>query len=108
MNATCLAHLILLHIITLKIFGERVKIMKLLIKLFSPSSCYFLPRRYILLNTLNLCSSLRATDQVSYPYKTTGITTLLCISSSSFYTGDKIIKYSKVNGKKHYQNLNFF
>ena len=75
--ATCLAHLILLDLITWMIIMSS-KIVKPLIMQFSQSSCYLLPLRtkyvpqHMLLNTLSLCSSLSVSDHVSGPHKTTG------------------------------------
>jgi hypothetical protein len=38
-----------------------------------------IPLSNLFSNTLNECSSLNVTDQVSHPYKTTGKITMLCI-----------------------------
>jgi len=60
-----------------------VQIMKLLITQFSPSSCYFLSLRSkyshstLFLNTLNICSSLGVSDEITHPYKGTGKIMLL-------------------------------
>ena len=77
-HATCPAHLILLDFITRTISDEEYRSL-------SSSLCNFLQSPVtpsllgpnILLNTLfsntlNLCSSLNVSDQVSHPYKTTG------------------------------------
>src|SRR5215471_7200925 len=77
-RATCPTHLIRLDLTTCTILGEEYRS-------FSSSLCNFLhsPVTSSLLgpnillntlfsNTLSLCPSLNVSDQVSYPYKTTG------------------------------------
>jgi hypothetical protein len=57
-----------------------VQIIKLLIMYFSPLPCYLVPLGpYILLSTLSLRSSLKMSDQVSHPHKTTGTIIVLYI-----------------------------
>ena len=81
-DATCPAHLILLHFITRTILGEEYRSL-------SPSLCSFLHSLVtsslldpnILLNTLfsntlSIRSSLNVSDQVTHPYKTTRIIVL--------------------------------
>jgi hypothetical protein len=59
----------------------RVQIMKLLIIQLFPATYHFVPLRSDFspdhpgLKHLNLCSSFNLRDQVSHPYKTTGIIT---------------------------------
>jgi hypothetical protein len=64
---------------------------RLLIRQFSPPSCYFLFGPNILLstlfsNTLSLCSSISARVQVSHPYKPTAKVTDV---HTSLFTGTK-------------------
>jgi hypothetical protein len=64
--------------------------MKLFIVQLPPFSCYFIPfwsnvlLRIVFSNTLNLCSSLNARNQISHPYKTTGRIMILYILTFTF------------------------
>ena len=58
----------------------RVQPMKRLITLSSTVSCYLVPLRPTPSYTLSPCSSLSVRDQVSHPYKTTGITAVLSVN----------------------------
>jgi hypothetical protein len=68
----------------------RVHDMKLLIVQFSPTSYHFVPLRSNILfstlfsNTLSLCSSLNAKNQVPHPYKVTGKILVFCILIVTF------------------------
>jgi len=84
-RASCPAPLILLYLITQKIFGEQYRSLSSLVCRFLHSlvtSSLLGPK--ILLNTLlsdtlSLCPSLNVSDQISHPYKTTVRTIVLCI-----------------------------
>jgi len=75
MRATCPAYLIILHLITLTIFGEAYKLRRIsLCSLLLPPATSFLKGPNILLrtlfsNTLNRCSSFSVRDYVSHPIR---------------------------------------
>jgi hypothetical protein len=80
--------------------------MKFLIIQFSPLSHHLIP---ILLSTLfsnplSLCSSLHVRHQVSHPYRTTGIITVLHILMFMFFDSRREDRSSGPNCSKHYQN----
>jgi hypothetical protein len=65
----------------------------------SVTSSLFVPN--ILLNTLNLCSSLNVSDQVSHPYKTTDKVIALYILILKFWIANWKMKDSAPNYCKH-------
>ena len=87
---TCPAHFILLDFITQTILGEKCRsLSSSLCSFLHPLVTSSLLSPNILLNTLfsntlNLCSSLNISNQVSQPYKTTGKIIVLYISNFKF------------------------
>ena len=104
--ATWPAHLILLYFITQKILGEKYRSL-------SSSLCSFLhspdPSSLLgpnILNTqfsniLSLRSSLKVSNQVSYPYKTTGKIIVLYILNFIFWIANWKTEDSALNDSKH-------
>ena len=99
-RATCPAHLIFLDFIARKILGEDYRSLSssLCSFLHSPVTSSLLGPNIILntlsSNNLSLRSSLNVSDQVSHPYKTTGIIIILYISIFTFLDNkeDKIFR----------------
>jgi hypothetical protein len=106
MSAKCPDHLILLDLITLKIFDEEYRLCDFL---HDPSPSLLSPN--IHLNTLfsktfSLCSSHKVRDQVLHPYKTTGkITVLYILIFKLFFIIDGRKKDFGLNNSKHSLNL---
>jgi hypothetical protein len=74
----CLSHPPWLDYSNSNCIWRRVRVMKLLIMEFPPTSCHFIslrtkiPLSTLFSNTLSLCSSLNVRDQVSHSNRTTG------------------------------------
>jgi len=102
-RATCPAHLILLDLTTRTIIDEECRSLSssLCSVLYSPVTSLLLGPNNLLStlfsNTLSLLSSLHVSDQVSYPYKTTGKITVVHLNFYIF--GYQI--YSEPNNSKH-------
>ena len=83
-RATCTTHFMLLDLITRKMFGEYRSLSSSSCSfLYSPVTSFLLGPNILLStllsNTFSLCFSLNISDQVSHPYKTTGIVLVMYI-----------------------------
>ena len=82
-RATCSVHIILLYLITRNVLGEEYRSLSssLCSFLHYPVTSPLLGRKILLntlcTNTLSLRSSLNESDDISHPYKTTGINTYI-------------------------------
>ena len=82
--ASCTAHVILLHFVTRKIYGEQYRSFSFPLCSFlqSPVTPFllgsFIPLCTLFSNTFSLRSSLSVSDQVSHPYKATSKIVVLC------------------------------